>query len=43
MKKPNKARTAYVLFARNTPFKPKIVKSSKKYTRKTKHKGKTEQ
>ena len=38
-KKPRKVRSAVMLFQRDTPFKPKIVKSKKAYTRKTKHKG----
>ena len=40
MRKIKKPRTAYVLFSKDTPFKPKIVKSKKTYTRKTKHKEK---
>lgn len=39
-KTPRKARNAIMLFQRDTPFKPKVVKSKKAYTRKTKHKGK---
>lgn len=39
MRKQNKPRTAYVLFANNTPFKPKIVRDKTKYTRKVKHKN----
>ena len=34
-----KSRAHYALFASATPFKPKVVKNRKKYTRKTKHKG----
>lgn len=37
MRKQKKNRTAYILFASNTPFKPKTVKCRKKYSRKTKH------
>lgn len=40
MRKQKKDRSAYILFASNTPFKPKIVKCRKKYTRKVKHKTK---
>jgi len=32
-----KTRIHYVLFANNTPFKPKTVKSKKVYSRKPKH------
>lgn len=39
MRKIKKDRNAYILFAPNTPFKPKIVKCRKKYTRKIKHKA----
>ena len=39
MKQPRKLRTAYVLFAKDTPFKPKVVRDKKKYTRKVKHKN----
>lgn len=42
MKKQRKNRSAYVLFASNTPFKPKIVKCRKKYSRKIKHKEREE-
>jgi len=38
MKKPRKKRTAAILFVRNTPFKPKVVKNKRAYTRKPKHK-----
>jgi len=34
-----KSRSAYVLFAKNSPFKNKIVKNKKSYTRKPKHKN----
>ena len=34
-----KHREHYVLFAPNSPFKQKVVKSKKEYTRKQKHKG----
>jgi len=40
MRKQKKQRTAYVLFAPNSPFKHKTVKCRKKYSRKTKHKAK---
>ena len=39
MKQPRKPRTAYVLFAKDTPFKPKVVPDRKKYSRKVKHKN----
>jgi len=39
IKVPRKTRAHFVLFAENTPFKPKVVKSKKEYTRKQKHKG----
>jgi len=39
MKQPRKPRTAYVLFAKDTPFKPKVVRDRKKYSRKVKHKN----
>jgi hypothetical protein len=32
-------RRAIELYHRDTPFKPKVVKSKKKYTRKIKHKN----
>lgn len=32
-------RAHYVLFCEGTPFKQKVVKSKKAYTRKDKHKG----
>lgn len=38
-KQPPKHR-AFELYCVNTPFKPKIVKSKKVYTRKTKYKDK---
>lgn len=34
-----KHREHYVLFAPNSPFKQKVVKSKKSYTRQPKHKG----
>lgn len=33
-----KTRAHYVLFQKDTPFKPKVVKSKKSYSRKSKHK-----
>jgi hypothetical protein len=39
MRKQKKPRTAYVLFAKDTPFKPKVVRDKTKYTRKVKHKN----
>jgi hypothetical protein len=39
MRKQRKNRSAHILFASNTPFKLKIVKCRKKYSRKTKHQG----
>ena len=35
-----KHREHFVLFAQNTPFKPKVVASKIKYKRQPKHKGK---
>ena len=35
-----KMRNGYVLYMRDTPFKPKVVKSKKTYSRKIKHKNK---
>ena len=37
LKKRFKSRKAIVLFLSNTPFKPKVVKSKKNYTRKIKN------
>lgn len=34
MRAQKKARTAHVLFKRDTPFRPKVVKSKKVYSRK---------
>jgi len=34
-----KKRSAYILFKRDTPFKPKVVPSHKVYSRKKKHKN----
>jgi len=42
IKVPRKTRAHFVLFAENTPFKSKVVKSKKEYTRKQKHKGRDE-
>ena len=39
MKQPRKPRTAYILFAKDTPFKPKVIRNRKKYSRKVKHKN----
>ena len=39
IKRQKKVRSAYCLFAPNTPFRPKVVKKKKKYTRKVKHKS----
>jgi hypothetical protein len=36
-----KVRAHIVLFSANTAFKPKVVKLKTRFTRKTKHKGKT--
>ena len=33
-KTPRKARSAYILFARDTPFRPKVVKKKNAYKRK---------
>jgi hypothetical protein len=33
-------RIHFVLFAENTPFKPKVVESKKAHTRKPKHRAK---
>jgi len=33
-KTPRKARSAYVLFARDTPFRPKVVSKKNAYNRK---------
>jgi len=33
-KSPRKVRSAYVLFARNTPFRPKVVSKKNAYNRK---------
>jgi len=41
MKKQIKPRHAYVLFAKDSPFKKKVVKSKKAYCRKRKHKVST--
>lgn len=35
-----KTRAHNVLFAKDTPFKPKVVKSKAKYQRRPKHRGK---
>lgn len=37
--KQRKCRNAEILFARNTPFKNKIVRLKTAYSRKIKHKG----
>ena len=37
-----KHRAHLVLFVKDTPFKPKVVKSKKAYTRKPKHKDRDE-
>jgi hypothetical protein len=34
-----KTRAHYVLFAEDSPFKPKVVESKIKYQRRPKHKG----
>jgi hypothetical protein len=39
IKIPKKHREHFVLFAQNTPFKPKRVESKLAYKRKSKHKG----
>lgn len=39
MKRPKKSRNGYILFARNSPYKPKVVKNKKLYNRKVKHKN----
>ena len=39
VKLPHKTRAHFVLFAENTPFKPKKVESKKKFKRNPKHKG----
>jgi len=39
IKVPKKHREHFVLFAQNTPFKPKKVESKIKYKRNPKHKG----
>jgi len=39
IKVPKKHRAHFVLFAQNTPFKPKRVESKIKYKRNPKHKG----
>jgi len=39
-KKKMKKHRAIELYHKDSPFKPKVVKSKKKYTRKTKHKDK---
>lgn len=39
LKIPKKHREHFVLFAQNTPFKPKKVESKKAYKRNPKHKG----
>lgn len=39
VKIPHKTRAHLVLFCKDTPFKAKVVKSKKAYTRKDKHKG----
>ena len=33
-KVPRKVRSAYILFARDTPFRPKVVRNKKAYDRK---------
>jgi len=38
-KKTQKSRHAYALFASSSPFKPKVIKNKKAYTRKQKHKS----
>lgn len=35
-------RAHIVLFCKDTPFKPKVVKSKVAYTRKSKHKGRSD-
>jgi len=42
VKIPHKTRAHFVLFAENTPFKPKVVKSKKTFKRNPKHKGRDE-
>lgn len=42
MKKARKSRNAKILFVRDTPFKPKIIRLRTVYTRKKKHKQKDE-
>lgn len=37
-----KQRAHYVLFADNTPFKPKSVKNKTRYSRKPKHTNRTD-
>jgi len=39
VKMQHKTRAHLVLFQKDTPFKPKVVKSKKAYNRKPKHKG----
>jgi hypothetical protein len=40
MRKHSKSRLAKVLFVKDSPFKPRLVKSKKTYTRKAKHRVK---
>ena len=42
IKLPKKHREHFVLFAENTPFKPKVVQSKKQFKRNPKHKGRDE-
>lgn len=42
IKVPKKHREHFVLFAQNTPFKPKKVENKKAFKRNPKHKGRDE-
>ncbi len=42
VKIPKKHREHFVLFAQNTPFKPKKVENKKAFKRNPKHKGRDE-
>ena len=42
IKVPKKHREHFVLFAQNTPFKPKRVENKKAFKRNSKHKGRDE-
>jgi len=42
IKVPKKHREHFVLFAQNTPFKPKRVENKKAFKRNPKHKGRDE-